>query len=144
MANAQVNLILSGSDEAIEEDVADKGYHSNETLTDCEQFGLRTYIPEPKSKHKRRWTDKPESQQHAVVNNRRCLRRDKGKLLQKQRSERVERSFAHVCETGGARRTWLRGLEKINKRYLIHTAARNLNTLMRKLFGIGKPRCLQP
>jgi hypothetical protein len=55
----------------------------------------------------------------------------------------VERSFAHVCETGGARRTWLRGLEKINKRYKIQTAARNLGLLMRALFGVGKPRCLQ-
>jgi transposase len=71
------------------------------------------------------------------------MSRDKGKTLQKKRSELVEGSFAHVCETGGAKRTWLRGLEKINKRYLFHTAARKLGILMRKLFGIGKPRCLQ-
>jgi hypothetical protein len=31
----------------------------------------------------------------------------------------------------------------INKRYLIHVAARNLGLLMRDLFGIGKPRVLQ-
>ncbi len=49
-----------------------------------------------------------------------------------------------MCETGGARRTWLRGLEKINKRYKMVAAARNLGLLMRALFGIGKPRCLQP
>jgi hypothetical protein len=59
------------------------------------------------------------------------------------RSERVERSFAHVCNTGGARRTWLRGLEKINKRYLMQAAAHNLAIVMRALFGVGKPRCLQ-
>jgi transposase len=34
-------------------------------------------------------------------------------------------------------------LEKINKRYLIHTAARNLGILMRRLFGLGTPRSLQ-
>ncbi len=79
----------------------------------------------------------------AVVNNRRRMSRAKGKAFQKQRSEKAERSFAHVCETGGARRTWLRSLQKINKRYLIVTAARNLGLLMLKVFGIGKPRRLQ-
>ena len=48
-----------------------------------------------------------------------------------------------MCETGGARRTLLRGKLKINKRYLIHVAARNLGLIMRDLFGIGKPRVLQ-
>ena len=76
-------------------------------------------------------------------NNRRRVKGERGRRLSRQRSELVERSFAHVCETGGARRTWLRGLEKINKRYLIQTAARNLGVLMRRLFGIGKPRVLQ-
>jgi transposase len=143
LVNAQANLILAGSAEEIEEVAADKGYHSNDTLTECDRFGIRTYIPEPQSKHLRRWTDKPEDRQRAVNNNRRRMSRAKGKALQKQRSEKVERSFAHVCETGGARRTWLKGLEKINKRYLIHTAARNLGILMLKVFGIGKPRRLQ-
>ncbi|MBT5018541.1 MAG: DDE transposase, partial [Planctomicrobium sp.] len=59
--------------------------------------------PEPQRKHPRRWTDKPESQQQAVQNNRRRMSRDKGKTLQKKRSELVEGSFAHVCETGGAK-----------------------------------------
>jgi len=69
--------------------------------------------------------------------------RESGVLAFGTPSEKVERSFAHVCETGGARRTWLRGLEKINKRYQIVAAARNLGLLMRKVFGIGKPRSLQ-
>lgn len=60
--------------------------------------------------------------------------------LSGRRQERVERSFAHVCETGGARRTWLRGLAKINKRYSMVAAAHNLGLMMRKLFGSGKPR----
>jgi len=90
-----------------------------------------------------KWTDKPEDVKQAVLNNRRRMGRTKGKDLQKQRSEKVERSFAHVCETGGARRTWLRGLEKINKRYQIVAAARNLGLLMLNVFGIGKPRSLQ-
>ena len=55
----------------------------------------------------------------------------------------MERSFAHVCETGGGRRTWLRGLVKVTKRYVVQVAAHNLGVLMRKLFGMGKPRRLQ-
>jgi hypothetical protein len=63
--------------------------------------------------------------------------------LQRLRSERVERSFAHVCDTGGARRSWLCGIVKVQKRYLIAAVARNLGLVMRKLFGIGTPRGLQ-
>src|SRR5689334_6550433 len=48
------------------------------------------------------------------------------KRLQKKRSELVERTFAHVCETGGGRRTWLRGLAEVTKRYVVQVAAHNL------------------
>lgn len=76
----------------------------------------------------------------AFRGNRRRVRRVRGRWLQRQRSEKVERSFAHVCRSGGARRTWLWGLEKTNKRYLVTLMAHNLGLVMRKLFGIGKPR----
>ena len=66
-----------------------------------------------------------------------------GKKLQRLRSERVERSFAHVCETGGARRTWLLGIDKVRKRYLMSAAAHNLGVIMRSLFNMGTPRGLQ-
>ncbi len=55
----------------------------------------------------------------------------------------VERTFAHLCETGGARRSWLRGLDKLRKRWLLHAAARNLGLILRKMFGIGTARTLQ-
>ena len=54
------------------------------------------------------------------------MTRAKGKRLRRLRSERVERSFAHVCDTGGSRRTWIRRLEEVTKRYLIAAAAHNL------------------
>jgi hypothetical protein len=71
------------------------------------------------------------------------MRGQRGKRLQRQRSEKVERSFAHVCETGGARRALLRGQEPVSKRYLIQVAARNLGLMMRKLFGKGTARSFQ-
>ena len=55
----------------------------------------------------------------------------------------MERSFAHVCETGGARRSWLHGLADVTKRYLMYVAGKNLGVIMRALFGMGKPRTLQ-
>ena len=139
---AQVNLVLAGSEQEIEEAVADKGYHKAETLAECEEWNTRTYIPEPKRK-KYNWEDKPQAWRRATAANRRRVRGARSKRLQKKRSELVERSFAHVCETGGGRRTWLRGLMNVSKRYVVQVAAHNLGLLMRKLFGFGKPRVLQ-
>ncbi len=139
---AQTHVVRAGSEQEIEEAVADKGYHKAETLAECQHWNVRTYIPEPKRK-KRKWMDKPASWQRAFRGNRRRVRGARSKRLQKQRSEYVERSFAHVCETGGGRRTWLRGRENVTKRYLVQVAAHNLGLLMRKLFGVGKPRTLQ-
>jgi transposase len=140
---AQVNLEEAGSETKIEEVAADKGYHAANTLELSGFVGLRTYIPEPKRKDDRVWTDKPAEFQRAVYNNRRRVRRSKGKQLQRLRSEHCERTFAHICDSGGARRSWLRGLANVTKRYLIATAAHNLGRILRKLFGVGKPRVLQ-
>lgn len=141
---AQINLAEAGSDTEIVEAAADKGYHSNGTLTELrEHTTYRTYIPEPQLKHARVWTDKPPEQKAAVYANRRRTRGAKGKKLQRLRSERTERTFAHVCETGGARRTWLTAIENVRKRYLMSAAAHNLGLLMRSLFKMGTPRGLQ-
>ncbi len=78
-----------------------------------------------------------------MYGNRRRTGTDKRRRLQGLRSERIERSFAHVCETGGARRTWLRGIEKIQTRHLPLAVARNLGMIVRSLFRLGTPRCLQ-
>ena len=126
----------------IAEVVADKGYHAAATLAACAAMGLRTYIPEPQC-GRRRWDDKPVAWELAYRNNRRRVRGARSRRLQRRRSERVERSFAHTCGSGNQRRTWLRGLENVQKRYLLTAAARNLGLLMRKLFGIGTPRSLQ-
>jgi transposase len=145
---AQVNLNAATerggrAEVKIEEVAADKGYHAAKALELADALSLRTYIPEPKRKHKSRWRDKPEEYRTAVINNRRRTRRAKSRKLQRLRSERVERSFAHVCDSGGARRSWLRGLAEVTKRYLITVAAHNLGRVLRKRLGIGKPRSLQ-
>ena len=144
LQQAQTNLREAGSDTQIQEAAADKGYHANEMLTEIrEHTPIRTYVPEPKLQHARTWTDKPPEQKAAVLANRRRTKGARGKRLQRLRSERLERSFAHVCETGGARRTWLIGIDKLRKRYSIAAAAHNLGLVMRELFGMGTPRGLQ-
>jgi transposase len=140
---AQTNLSEAGIEVEIQEAVADKGYHATDTIELAESVSVRTYIPERKIKGKRNWRDVPAEKRRAVLNNRRRVRGARSKRLQRLRSELVERSFAHVCDTGGARRTWLHGIEKVQKRYLLATVARNLGLVMRKLFGIGTPRGLQ-
>ena len=61
----------------------------------------------------------------------------------RQRGERIERSFAHLYDTGGMRRTHLRGHQNILKRLLIHAGAFNLGLLIRATLGVGTPRGLQ-
>ncbi|MGC2172057.1 MAG: transposase [Candidatus Sulfotelmatobacter sp.] len=140
---AQNHLNQAASPTQIEEVAADKGYHAAHTVELCQALGLRTYIPEPRRNHRLRWTDKPPEFQQAVSANRRRIKRDKSKRFQRRRSEICERTFAHVCDTGGMRRSWLKGIAKVTKRYLIAAAAHNLGRILRKLFGIGKPRAFQ-
>jgi transposase len=145
VVQAQKNIIDADSPANIRDAVADKGYHSAETLALMNgPLGVRTYIPEPKRNRRWKWSERPSEQQAAVTGNGRRARDERGKRLQRLRSELTERSFAHVCKTGGARRCWLQGLTKVTKRYLLQVAARNLGLIMRELFGMGTPRGLQP
>ena len=137
------NVQQAGAEREIEEIVADKGYHAAETIELAEDLNFRTYIPERKRPHRSRWTDKPPEFQQAVYANRRRLQRDKSRTFQKLRSERVERTFAHLCDTGGMRRTRLKQVVNVSKRYLLAAAAHNLGRILRKLFGVGKPRAFQ-
>lgn len=125
----------------MEEVVDDKGYHSDQTLTDLAGMGLRTYTAEPK-RGRRKWKGK-EQERKAVYANRRRIRGARGKALLRRRGERVERPFAHQYQTGAMRRTHLRGHANIRKRLLVHAAGDNLALLMRTLTGIGKPRVMQ-
>lgn len=126
----------------IEELVADKGYHSGPVLTEMKTAGVRTYIPEKKQPGQRHWQGK-EEQQQAVYENRRRVRRAKGKQLLRRRGELIERTFAHCYDTGGMRRTHLKKHGNILKRLLIHVAGANLGLLLRTRYGNGTPRSLQ-
>jgi transposase len=124
-----------------EEIVTDKGYHSNQSCQDLQELGMRTYLSEPE-RGRRHWAGQSEARK-AVYANRRRVRGDRGKRLQRRRGEYLERSNAHMYETGGMRRTHLRGHENILKRLIVHAAGFNLGLLLRSVIGIGKPRRLQ-
>jgi transposase len=121
--------------------VADKGYHSNHTLTKLREWDVRSYISEPQ-RGRRRWQGDSEAQQ-AVYGNRRRIGGEHGKALLRRRGEVLERSFAHAYETGGMRRVHLRGWDNVLKRLLIHVGGFNLSLMMRQLLGKGTPRGLQ-
>ena len=121
--------------------VLDKGYHSSEVLVELAELEVRSYCSEPE-RGRRSWKGKAE-EQAAVYANRRRIRGERGKRLLRQRGEKIERSFAHLYETGGMRRVYLRRHPNILKRLLVHVAAFNLGLVMRKLFGKGTPRGLQ-
>ena len=121
--------------------VADKGYHSNDSLETMAEMGDRSFVSEPK-RGKRRWHGRAEARD-ATYGNRRRMKTERGKALMRKRGELIERSFAHTLETGGMRRTHLRGHANILKRYLVHVAGFNLSLILRTIFGVGKPKGLQ-
>src|SRR5207245_9099396 len=101
----------------LEESIGDKGYHSNQSMVDLDAVGIRSYIAEP-DRGRRDWSKQPEAQA-PVSRNRRRIRGARGRRLMRQRGERIERSFAHLYDTAGMRRTHLRGHENILKALLI-------------------------
>ena len=121
--------------------VADKGYHKATLLRRLKTQRYRTDIPERRQAGRRRWTDKGGTPTAVAFHQNRARgTRPLGKCYHRWRAERVERSFAHVCETGGARRTRLRGRANVAKRYLLQAAGANLALVMRTLYGLGTPR----
>jgi transposase len=120
--------------------IADKGYHSRSVLKGLDDGPWKTRIAEPTPANGfLRWQGDEEARA-AVYGNRNRLRSAVGKRAMRKRGEIVERSFAHILDRGGMRRTWLRGRENVHKRYLVHVAGYNLGILMRALFGCGTPR----
>ena len=114
---------------------------SKQTMVDLDAAGIRSYIAEP-DRGRRDWSDEPEAQA-PVYRNRRRIRGTRGRRLMRRRGEYIERSFAHLYETGGMRRTHLRRHHNILKRLLIHAGGFNLGLLIRATFGVGTPRGLQ-
>lgn len=119
---------------------ADKGYYAVSELQPLQQEGIRTVICDPIDNRR---LDKLEAaEQRAVRGAKRSVRSRSGKELLRRRGMHIERSFAHILDAGGMRRTTLRGWENLNKRFKLAAAFYNLSQLMRKIFGFGTPKQL--
>ena len=107
MAAEQVELVQPDNPE-VEEVVADKGYHSDETLVALGAVGVRSQVSEPE-RGRRCWQDKktgetpPEKRaaQKALYANRRRVRGRRGRRLQRCRGEVVERTWVRLFFVGG-------------------------------------------
>jgi transposase len=133
-----VGAVERVSEVGVERVVADKGYHSKQALQDLAEVGVRTVISEPERK-RQKWPGQSAAQA-AVYANRRRLDTQIAKALMRRRGELIERSFAHLYDTGGMRRVHLRGKNNIAKRVLIHAAAFNLSLILRRMLGVGTAR----
>jgi transposase len=119
---------------------SDKGYYAVGELEALQHEGIRTVISDPIDNRR---VDKLEPrQQRAVRAARRSVKSKSGKELLRRRGMHIERSFAHILDCGGMRRTTLRGWENLNKRFKLAAAFYNLSQLMRLLFGFGTPKQL--
>jgi transposase len=119
---------------------SDKGYYLVSELQTLQQEGIRTVISDPIDNRR---VDKLEpEEQRAVRAAKRSVKSKSGKDLLRRRGMHIERSFAHILDAGGMRRTTLRGWENLNKRFKLAAAIYNLSQLMRKIFGFGTPKQL--
>ncbi|MBL9159327.1 MAG: transposase [Verrucomicrobiales bacterium] len=114
--------------------VGDKGYHKNSELTELVAAGICPVIAEPSGKGPSR-TD--EAAAEAFATNLANRRSEDGRAMMKARAEKVERSFQHLLDHGGGRRTTLRGHLNIGKRLLAMAFVFNVAIYRRKACGYG-------
>jgi transposase len=118
---------------------ADEGYFSVEETCGLQGENIRTIIGDPHASQRRRGNQSSIIKQ-VLHKARRAVKSASGKALLRKRGEFIERSFAHVLDQGGLRRTTLRGKSNLTKRQLAAALAFDLSLLMRKLTGCGTPK----
>jgi hypothetical protein len=91
--------------------VADKGYHSRDSVRALAEVGVQTILSEPE-RGRQHWRGQAAERQ-AVYANRRRLASSTGKKLLRRRGEYLERAGAHLYDRGGMRRVHLRGKQNI-------------------------------
>jgi transposase len=128
----------SGETLRVETATADKGYYKDEEIIIMESLDIATVIPD--RLENRKYHNLSPEEIDIILKAQTRVKSEDGRALLKRRGSTVERSFAHVLDCGGARRTTLRGEENISKRYGVVAAAFNLSLLMRKIYGVGTPK----
>lgn len=112
-SEADEAVMRAGIAGGITEAVGDCGYHADQVIEKLQAMGLRTCIAE--KKQKRNWKaaarrvgqEKMLRLRQAFRRNHRRVRSAAGRTLPKLRAEYPERSFAHICVTGGFRQVFV-------------------------------------
>jgi hypothetical protein len=120
--------------------VADKGYHSRDSVRALAEAGVQTILSEPE-RGRQHWRGQAAERQ-AVYPNRRRLPSSTGKKLLRGRGEYLERAGTHLYDRGVMRRVHLRGKQNVAKKALVH-ATFNLSLILRVVLGavlLGGPR----
>ena len=117
LAEASENLstvedATEDGEKILQEYVADKGYHTAQVLVDLEEVGIRSYISEP-DRGRRKWKGKKKEQKSRRREQEPDEQRHNQGNPSRKRAEILERSFAHLLDSGGMRRALLRGQENI-------------------------------
>jgi transposase len=114
--------------------VGDKGYHKNSELVELVAAGIAPVIAGPSGKGPSR---SDEAAAEAFATNLGNRRSEEGRAMMKARAEKVERSFQHLLDHGGGRRTTLRGHLNIGKRLLAMAFVFNVALYRRNACGYG-------
>ena len=139
VASVQVAQGRTDPERVPETFTADKGYFSLEEMGRLQELTLKTVISDPR-RDQRRFDKLSPVQRQSLARAQRSVSSQYGKRLLRKRGQHIERSFAHVLDAGGMRRTTLRGLENLHKRHQIAAACYNLSQLLRRLYGVGTPK----
>jgi hypothetical protein len=95
----------------IETATSDKGYYNVQEITAIQSFGITTVILD--KEFNRKLNKLSDEEALAVELARSSVKSKEGKALLRRRGMYVERSFAHILDSGGQRRTTLRGIENV-------------------------------
>ena len=120
---------------------ADAGYYSAQAVVELQALGVDPYIAPEKTRHGTRPEPAPRGRipkgLSARERMRRKLRTKRGRERYALRMETVEPVFGQIKQGRGFRQFLLRGLEKVNREWLLICAGNNLLKLFR--FGAGRP-----
>ena len=122
----------------LESFTADKGYHSDDEIVELSGYDIQANIPDRLTT--RRLEKMKEEKREIIEASINFVSSEDGKELLRKRGMYIERSFAHVLDSGGMRRTTLRGQENIQKRYIIAAMGFNISLVMGKIYGYGTPK----
>ncbi|MEG2971715.1 MAG: transposase, partial [Akkermansia sp.] len=128
------------STEVVKSITADGGYFSAEQVVGLRSAGCEVNMRDPHGEKRSYNQYTKEDAQHLkneLEEIRQTTNSEWGIKYRKKRSELVERSFAHILDNGGMRRSHLKSLNKINKTYSVAVIAYNLSILMRRKYKLG-------